>query len=295
MSYIDLTKDGQHLGRFGLPDYIRSNAYIYKLNFAALGGGNGVVFNASKMEGIRNTGAPCAIKLLRQLGNARLDRFNNEIRVLKSLSSPHIATYHDDGNTTVSPEDGSGANQDIRWLAMELGNSNMRQHVERHGPLALATLKSVTSNICDAVAHLHEAQFIHRDIKPDNFVWKNDQSSLLMIDFGIAKRINEDVSARPMDTFTQIKEFVGPVFFSSPELIEYAANKKHPVDHRSDIFQIGKVIWFMATGKISAGIPSKRDCPAGGKLRDCVVAMIDDDPDRRPQAVADVKAMISGI
>lgn len=295
MSYIELQRDGRSLGRFNLPDYLRSSTAIYKLNFAELGGGNGVVFNANKMATLGAAGEPCAIKLLRQQGAARIDRFNNEIRVLKSLSSTLIARYHDDGQVQVQSQQDHAQVQDVRWLAMELGGANMRQHVEQHGPLTVKELKRAAADICDAVAYLHSMGFIHRDIKPDNFVWKRDSRSVVMIDFGIAKRTGEDVSGRPMDTFTQVREFVGPVFFSSPELIEYAANKLHPVDHRSDIFQIGKVLWFLATGKISAGIPSKRDCPAEGRLRQLVIDMIDDDPESRPQALNEVKARISEV
>ena len=117
----------------------------------------------------------------------------------------------------------------------------------------------------------------------------------MMIDFGISKRQGEDVSGRPMDTFTRVTEFVGPVFFSSPELIEYSKDKSYPVDYRSDIFQLGKVFWYLATGKVSAGIPSKKECPADGKLRDLVLHMIDDDPDERPQSVAQVRDEINNV
>jgi serine/threonine protein kinase len=295
MSYIELSNAGQNLGRFDLPDFIRSTSAIYKLNFAALGGGNGVVFNSNKMAGLSAPGEPCAIKLLRQQGPARLDRFNNEIRVLRALSSPYVAKYHDDGSVQVASQNDAKITQDVRWLAMELGSANMRQHVEREGPLDLNSIKRATFEICQAVAHLHANGFIHRDIKPDNFVRKIASPALLMIDFGLAKRFGEDVSVRPMDTFTQVREFVGPVFFSSPELIEYAANKQHPVDQRSDIFQVGKVLWFLATGKISAGIPSKRDCPAAGRLRDLVVHMIDDDPDSRPQDILLIPPLVNEI
>jgi eukaryotic-like serine/threonine-protein kinase len=295
MSYIELSRDGKWLGRFDVPAHIRGASAIYKLNFAELGGGNGIVFNANRMLGIGTPGDPCAIKLLRQQGAARIDRFNNEIRVLKGLSSHRIARYHDDGHVTVISQTDPSVSESVRWLAMELGDVNMRQHVERNGPLTLKQLRRVVGDICEAVSTLHTAGFIHRDIKPDNFVWKRGTQSLLMIDFGIAKRLGEDVSARPMDTFTQIKEFVGPVFFSSPELIEYAGNKSHPVDHRSDIFQIGKVIWFLATGKISAGVPSKNDCPADGRLRDLVLDLIDDDPSSRIQSVAEIKARIDAM
>jgi eukaryotic-like serine/threonine-protein kinase len=117
----------------------------------------------------------------------------------------------------------------------------------------------------------------------------------MMIDFGIAKRTGEDVSGRPMDTFTKVAEFVGPVFFSSPELIEYAKDKSFQVDHRSDIFQLGKVVWYLATGKVSAGIPSKRECPAGGRLREIVIDAIDDDPDQRPKSARDIHERVAKI
>jgi serine/threonine protein kinase len=172
----------------------------------------------------------------------------------------------------------------------------MRQHVHDIGPLAVSELQSVGSGICAAVSHLHDKGYIHRDIKPDNFVWRDERrDSFLMIDFGIAKKSGEDVSARPMDTFTRLNEFVGPVFFSSPELIEYARDKDHPVNYRSDIFQVGKVLWFLGTGRTATGIPSRKDCPAGGKLRDLVMSMIDDDPDSRPQSMAEVQAAIDAL
>lgn len=125
------------------------------LNFAELGGGNGIVFNANKMVGFGNTGEPCAIKLLRQQGAARIDRFNNEIRVLKSLTSPFIAKYHDDGRITVTSQADKSQTQEVRWLAMELGAANMRHHVEHQGPLNLSSLKRATADICEAVSHLH--------------------------------------------------------------------------------------------------------------------------------------------
>lgn len=296
MPYIHLYKDNRSMGTFDVPEHITSKArHIYKLKNVALGGGNGIVFNALRIEK-NKTGSPCAIKMLRQQSAARIDRFNNEVRIIKELSSPYIATYHDDGEVSVTCQENTNETQKVRWLAMELGGVNMRQHIETKGPLQIKNLKTVVHDICESVKHLHDRDFIHRDIKPDNFVWKDrSEKSIMMIDFGIAKKIGEDVSARPLDTFTQITEFVGPVFFSSPELIEYAANKSHPVDQRSDIFQVGKVIWFLATGKISAGVPSKRDCPANGRIRDLVVEMIDDDPDSRIQTLQEVQRRLTEI
>jgi serine/threonine-protein kinase len=152
---------------------------------------------------------------------------------------------------------------------------------------------SVGVQICEALGHVHSKQIIHRDIKPDNFVWYG--ADVRMIDFGIAKLFGEDVSARPLDQFTQHLEFVGPVFFSSPELIAYAGNKKHPVDQRSDLFQLGKVLWFLATGTISAGIPSRRECPLNGGLHDIVFGLLNDDPDDRPGDAMTVRDQLSKV
>lgn len=294
MRYIDLFRD-RSLGRYSVPDHVRGAKHIFRLAGAARTGGNGVVFDANVMQGFK-PGLPYAVKLLRQLSAPRVDRFNNEARVMQELDSPYISKFFDHATVTVTLESDPKIEEAVPWIAMQLGGLNMRAHVEQYGPLSLHNLKRVTPSLCEAIAHLHSKGFIHRDIKPDNFVWataKND--SLLMIDFGIAKRVGEDVSARAMDTFTQVKEFVGPVFFSSPELIEYASNKAHPVDTRSDIFQAGKLLWFLATGKISAGVPSKKECPAGGKLRELILLMIDDDPDGRPETMADVEAAVSAI
>lgn len=296
MRYIDLFRDNRSAGRFTVPDHVSSQNQIFKLSGAARTGGNGVVFDATHMQGYQKPGPSFAVKLLRQLNTARIDRFNNEARVMKELDSPFVAKFFDSGSVTVQREDDTSHEESVPWIAMQLGGTNMRAHVEQNGPLSLSSLKTITPSLCQAVAHLHSKGFIHRDIKPENFVWQGQKKdALLMIDFGIAKKLGEDVSARPMDTFTQVKEFVGPVFFSSPELIAYATNKAHSVDTRSDIFQVGKLIWFLGTGKISAGVPSQKDCPAGGKLRDVVLQMIDDDPDSRLQTMAEVQAAVGAI
>jgi serine/threonine protein kinase len=296
MRYIDLFRDNRSIGRFTVPDHVKSQTQFFRLSGAARTGGNGVVFDAHHMQGFQKAGMPFAVKMLRQLTTARVDRFHNEARVMKDLDSQFIAKFFDSGSVTVQDEKNPKNEETVPWIAMQLGGPNMRSHVEQQGRLDLHTLKKVTPSVCQAIAHLHSKGFIHRDIKPENFVWQSTKhDALLMIDFGIAKRVGEDVSARPMDTFTQVKEFVGPVFFSSPELIEYATNKAHPVDGRSDVFQAGKLLWFLGTGKISAGVPSRKECPAGGKLREVVLQMIDDDPNSRIQTMQEVELAITAI
>lgn len=295
--YIDLQGSGQSLGRFELPEYITSDQRkIFRIHRAVRGGGNGIVFEGNVMHDFKKTGPICAVKFLRQQDSSKQDRFANEIRIMKELDSAHIARYHDSGHIGVSKVDDQKIVQQVPWMAMELGGDNLRQRVEAKGVIGLEDLKQHIDHICQAVSHLHSKGYIHRDIKPENFVFDlNEESSIKMIDFGIAKRFDEDVSARPLDNFTKFMEFVGPVFFSSPELIAYAANKEYPVDHRSDLFQIGKLVWYLATGKISAGVPSKRDCPYGGRLRDVVLELIADNPLDRIKKAEDIVSAINSI
>lgn len=297
MRFIELFENNRPLGRHDVPDEVTSSDdRSFSLHGATRTGGNGVVFEATELKNRTPTGVECAVKILKQLSQPRVDRFANEIRVLQALQSPYVSKYYDSGSANVIAQTVGAPNRAIPWVAIQLGGSNMRQHVEERGPLSLQELKGITFGLCSAIEHLHANGFIHRDIKPENFVWRTiPNTAPMMIDFGIAKRQGEDVSARPMDTFTRVTEFVGPVFFSSPELIEYSKDKSYPVDFRSDIFQLGKVFWYLATGKVSAGIPSRKECPAQGRLRDLVLCMIDDDPDERPQSLAAVREAMNAV
>jgi serine/threonine protein kinase len=170
---------------------------------------------------------------------------------------------------------------------MELGDKNLRQQVADAGAFNPNSLIQASIQICEALEHVHSKGIIHRDIKPENFIMLG--SEIRMIDFGIAKLKEEDVSTRPMDRLTLTNEFVGPLFFSSPELIAYADDKSVLVDHRSDLFQMGKVLWFIATSQISAGVPSRRKCPHGGRFHGIISRLLSDDPDDRPNSAGKIR------
>ena len=287
MAWIELRERGRLLSRIDLPDSLPGpEGTTFRLRHAVRQGGNGVVFEARQFGDSENLVQTCAVKFLKDRDDTRVDRFNNEVRVLESLNCPRISASYGSGAVRLGTHD-------VPWVAMELGGMNLREHVDQSGPLPARSLVPVLLQIVDALDHLHEQGFIHRDIKPANFVWDpGGANDVLMIDFGLAKRTGEDVSARPLDDFTKHMEFVGPVFFSSPELIAYASNKATPVDHRSDLFQFGKVAWFLATGTISAGVPSRKLCNMNGSLWDIVMLLLADDPSDRPASAKDVRELL---
>lgn len=288
MSYIELYEKGRKPGKFNLPDSVTGvDGGVFRLGKSRTGGGNGIVFEAQCVRSVRGATGLCAVKFLRQQDDVRFDRFQNEVRIMRMLDHPSVARFFDSGQI-----DFPGGYR-VPWIAMELGEANLRQHVHDTGPIRGKLLLSVGVQICDALEHVHSKGLIHRDIKPDNFVLRG--KDVRMIDFGIAKLSGEDVSGRPMDEFTANMEFVGPVFYASPELIAYARDKKHLVDHRSDLFQVGKVLWFLATGQISAGIPSTRQCPFEGKFHKLIISLLNDDPNDRPDKPSSVRTSLLAI
>lgn len=283
MPYVDV-HDEVGYARIELPAVLTaSNGRRFTLGSAIRGGGNGVVFRATA-DG--RTGS-VAVKVLRQLFGSRVDRFENEVRILANeVRHERVSAYFGHGQH-VDP-----AGWVVPWVAMELGGDNLRAHVEAQGRLDPAVLRGAVHCMCDALSAVHSVGFIHRDVKPDNFVLLDAPSEVMMIDFGIAKRATEDVSARPLDSFTRQQEFVGPLAYTSPELIAYSRNKAHPVDHRSDLFQLGKVIWYAATATTTAGVPSRRQDPTGGALHAVMMELLADAPEDRPASADAVKSMV---
>ena len=288
-NFIKLYDGSKFLGECNLPNRIDiSNGSYFILGKVRKGGGNGVVLEARHYEN-HSLKRTCALKFLRRLDAPRMDRFKNEVRIINELAHDNVATYYGQGTLRLD-------RFDVPWVAQELGGRNLREQIDSNGVLKPSLLIPVALQMCSAVEHLHEKGFIHRDLKPDNFVWvEGSKTDVLMIDLGIAKRIDEDVSGRPMDMLTRTLEFVGPQFFSSPEMIAYATNKNIVVDKRSDVFQLGKTLWFLGTGQISAGVPSRARCPIGGKFWELIVATVDDDPDCRPQSVTKLSTQLAAL
>jgi len=289
--WINLSDGGYVIGEYDLPDTVTGEAgFTFRLTYAVRAGGNGVVFCGQALNHRHQIPELCAVKFLRQRDSKRMDRFNNEIRIMSQLRHERIASYFDRGTVEVAPD------LSVPWVAMELGGPNLQDHVRKQGVLTLGQLVWIGSEICQAINQLHTMSLIHRDIKPANFVWAGETTRhIKMIDFGIAKYVGEDVSARALDDFTQDNEFVGPAFYSSPELIAYKTNKQHPVTSKSDMFQLGKVLWFLGTGIISAGVPTKTKCPAEGKLWEVVMSLIDDDPQSRVASAMDIARSLEAL
>ncbi len=287
MHYINLSHRGRFLGQTAIPTQITDSAGTpYSIHSYVNGGGNGRVFRA--FRGDPREQDLCAIKVLEVIDDTRTARFDNELRIQSALDHVNVARVLGSGSLTLQE-------LAVPWMAIELGGSNLRRHLDGVDRIPARAALDIAVQVCDAVQHLHARGFIHRDIKPANFVTSTEDWQIKMIDFGIAKRLGEDIDARLLEDLTEQSDFVGPANFSSPELLQYSRDKTHPVDHRSDVFQAAKTIWFVAVNRISAGVPDRSVCPFEGSLYEIVLRCLADNPDHRPDSISAVAEQLRAL
>jgi Tol biopolymer transport system component len=192
-------------------------------------GGMGEVWRANDTR----LGRAVAVKILpAEFGaNAQLrGRFEREARTISQLNHPHICTLFDVGEN---------------YLVMELLEGETLAERLAKGPLTLAEVLRYGAQIADALDKAHRQGVVHRDLKPGNVMITKGGAKLL--DFGLAKaavlEVNLDGATehRPL---TQEGTILGTFQYMSPEQLE-----GQNVDHRSDIFALGVLLYEMLTGR----------------------------------------------
>ena len=166
----------------------------------------------------------------------KIVRFEREARAVASLSHPGIVVLY-------SIEEADG----LRFLAMEHveGETLSRATPQRGFPLE--RFLAIAIELTDAVAAAHRRGILHRDLKPEN-VMLTAEGRVKVLDFGLAKlRYDDpdpDETRRETQSVTQDGRIVGTVAYMSPEQAQGL-----PVDHRSDIFSLGILLYEMASGE----------------------------------------------
>jgi serine/threonine protein kinase len=172
-----------------------------------------------------------AVKVLRPdlaWTQGMLQRFEKEARALASLSHPNILPIHFVG-------DRGG----LVYYAMPYVEGNSLGDILRtEGPLEPERAASLIRPVLQALAHAHEKGMIHRDLKPDNIILDKQSGRPLLVDFGIVKQAGDGPGA------TLSGFVVGTPTYMSPEQALGQSN----VDHRSDIYAIGGVLFHLVTG-----------------------------------------------
>jgi serine/threonine protein kinase len=209
------------------PDLIGKQLGDFKIHKLLGQGGMGEVYLAEQVSLKRRV----ALKILRRdmlKDEKYLRRFEAEAKAVAPISHPNIVSVI-----------AIGEDQGIHYIALEyVQGMNLRDYVDRKGPLDLPTCKFIIRKVAEALQRAGEEGIVHRDIKPEN-VLVTRKNEVKVADFGLARQ----VTGQKVD-LTQTGVTMGTPLYMSPEQVEGKA-----LDPRSDIYSFGVMCYYMMTGK----------------------------------------------
>ncbi|HEX3758624.1 MAG TPA: serine/threonine-protein kinase [Kofleriaceae bacterium] len=198
-------------------------------------GGTSVVYRAVH----KSIGSEVAIKILRRSGSpAMVQRFFNEAVAASQIRHPGIATVFDYDLA----EDG------VVYLVMELlQGENLGDRLRRRGRLDPLEAARLMRQVCNALVAAHEADIVHRDIKPQNLFVVRDAEvvggeRVKVLDFGVAKLLAAE--AEPAGASDR-KLLLGTPLYMAPEQFRGGQNG----DPRTDVYQVGAVLYHLIIGR----------------------------------------------
>ncbi len=166
----------------------------------------------------------------------RLERFRREARAVAALNHPHIVTIH-------SVEEADG----VHFLTMELVDGEPLDRLIPAGGLPVDRILEIATALAEALAAAHDKGIVHRDLKPANVMVTKD-GRVKVLDFGLAKIGGSSESQANSDLPTEMRTREGVVMgtmpYMSPEQVQ-----GRTLDHRSDIFSLGVILYEMASGQ----------------------------------------------
>lgn len=195
-------------------------------------GGMGEVFRAHD----ERLGRDVALKLVRPASSDNPDhlrRFEQEARAAAALNHPNIVAVYN-----------VGVEKGVPYIVSELlEGETLRQRLWQ-GPLPLRQATDYALHIVHGLSAAHERRIIHRDLKPENLFITRD-GRVKILDFGVAKLqpSESELPVESMTTVTKAGAVIGTVAYMSPEQL-----RAKPVDHRSDIFSVGAILYEMLSG-----------------------------------------------
>lgn len=162
-------------------------------------------------------------------------RFLREAQTASTLSHPNICTIYE-----VNDQD------DRPYIVMEHVEGKTLKEILARGPLPVEIALGFAIDIADALEEAHRKGIIHRDIKPSNVII-NERETAVVLDFGLAKQLpsfsRSEEHAEELSSVTTGAMIIGTAHYMSPEQI-----RGEPVDHRSDLFSLGIVLYEMLSG-----------------------------------------------
>jgi DNA-binding NarL/FixJ family response regulator len=264
----------------------------YKIEQRIGHGGMGSVFKASHTFIDRQV----AVKTLHEhLASEKnfLGRFKAEAQASSAIVHPNLATVYDFGLL----EDR------VPYIVMEyLDGFDLSDLLQEVGKVDIKTATMIFRQVCEVLATVHAKGIVHRDLKPSNIMLVSKDENpffVKVVDFGIAKVLDDEKEA-----LTLTGEALGSPPYMSPE--QCCAR---PIDHRSDLYSLGCVMYETYTGSrvfetssaIETMMKHVNDTPSESKLVEArvpghIIQIIKDllkkDPQKRPSSAAEVHKVL---
>lgn len=210
-------------------------------------GGMGEVFRAHD-ERLERDVAVKIVRADRHLPASAVGRFRREAQIVARLRHPSIVAVYDFGTTSTG----------TAFLVMELlRGHDLRHHLRAHGRLGLGHALRVLTAISSAIHAAHEEGVLHRDLKPENVLLTEDAGEVKVLDFGIAKLLEDDEPSAETAlqvTATQAGAILGTPAYMSPEQL-----RGEPLDARTDVFSLGVIAYELLSGELPFGSTSVAD------------------------------------
>ncbi len=248
-------------------------------------GSTGVVFQAND----QNLNRTVALKVLRpSLGAVARERFIAEARLAASIEHPNVVTIYQ-----------VGQHERLAFIAMQwLPGETLEAKLNAVVTMDEAEVRYISAQVAAGLQAAHDRQLVHRDIKPAN-VWISAESGeVKILDFGLARVVDDDPG------LTATGMLAGTPNFMSPE-----QTKGHELDGRSDLFSLGCMMYRMATGKLAFGAtsilgtlqaiqheqptpPKRVNAEISDDLSDLTMSLLEKQPANRPESASQFMTML---
>ena len=231
----------------------------YKITEKLGEGGMGEVYLAEDLKLERKV----AIKFLPQYmtrERENVDRFEREAKATAALNHPNIVTIYEIAEENTQT-----------FIVMEyIDGVSLRTKIN-NGFSDPNEILNITNQICDGLSEAHKEDIVHRDIKPENIlIDKNGRGKIL--DFGLAK-------LKGVSKLTKEASTLGTIHYMSPEQVQ-----SKEVNHRSDIWSLGVVLYEMLTAKVPF---------TGGYEQAVIYSILNDHPKIPVEVIPDLKHIIT--
>jgi len=251
-------------------------------------GGMGKVYKVLDTE----INAKVALKLIKPetVADAKtIERFRNELKIARDIVHKNVCRMYDlnrvDSSYYITMEYVEG--QDLKGL------------IRQTGQLATRTAISIAKQICEGLGEAHKLGVIHRDLKPSNVMVDKEGNARIM-DFGIARSL-------------KAKGLTGEgIIIGTPEYMSPEQAEAKKVDHRSDIYSLGVIIYEMVTGQVpfegdtplsiaikhtseEPKVPKEYNAQIPDDLSDLILKCLEKDKEKRYQNAGELRSELEDM